>query len=327
MGKLVRLYLSINQKNKNNFHNFVQILNHTNRMKKKILVLSLLLLSAINFAQSNEKELINKTSEAEKKAKDTTNMGWKRKGNFVFLFNQSAFNNDWTAGGTSNMAGNLGLNYDFNYKTPDLIWDNKLIAAYGLNKLKGADVQKSDDRLELTSVLGKKASGFWFYSGFLNFKTQMDTGNDALGNKISHFFSPAYLQVGPGMLWKKSDNLKVNFAPATARMIFVHPHFTEFASAFGVEQGKSSRFELGAGIQGYYKFNVMENVTWENILNLYANYLDKPQNVDIDYQANLVMKVNKYITTNIAFQAIYDDNAVGAFQIREVFGLGLNYTF
>ncbi|RXR21032.1 DUF3078 domain-containing protein [Flavobacterium amnicola] len=296
-------------------------------MKRLIIVSSLLFVTAFSFAQKTEKELINITSATEAKAKDTTNMGWKRAGNFVFLFNQSAFNNDWRAGGTSNMAGNIGLNYDFNYKTPEMIWDNKFIIAYGLNKLKGADVQKTDDRLELTSLLGKKASGYWFYSAFVNFKTQMDSGNDATGAKISHFFSPAYLQAGPGMLWKKSDNLKVNFAPATSRLILVHPHFTQLNAAFGVEQGESSRFEFGAGIQGYYKFSVMENISWENILNLYSNYLDKPQNVDIDYQANLVMKVNKYISTNISFQAIYDDNAVGAFQIREVFGLGVNYTF
>lgn len=296
-------------------------------MKKKIWLLSLLFTGVLSFSQQGEKELINKTSDAEKKAKDTTNMGWKKAGNLVFLFNQSAFNNEWRAGGTSSMAGNIGLNYDFNYKTPEMIWDNKIIVAYGLTKLKNADVQKSDDRLQYTSLLGKKAAGYWFYSGFVDFKTQMDTGNDANGNKISHFFSPAYLQVGPGMLWKKSDNLKVNIAPATGRFIFVHNHFTEFGSAFGVEQGKSMRFEFGAGLSGYYKFNIMENISWENILNLYSNYLDKPQNVDIDYQANLVMKVNKYISTNLAFQAIYDDNAVGAFQIREVFGLGFNYGF
>jgi hypothetical protein len=65
----------------------------------------------------------------------------------------------------------------------------------------------------------------------------------------------------------------------------------------------------------------------ENILNLYSNYLEKPENVDIDYQMNLVMKINKYISTNVAFQALYDDNARGAFQIREVFGLGVNYGF
>ena len=296
-------------------------------MKK--LALALLFLSASLFAQKTEGELINVTSGAEVKAKDTTNLGWKRGGNFVFLFNQSAFNNEWLGGGTSNMAGNIGINYDFNYKTPDMIWDNKIIIAYGLTKLKGKESTKSDDRIEFTSLLGKKASGYWFYSGFLNFKTQMDSGFDPATQtvKISHFFSPAYLQAGPGMLWKKSDNLKVNIAPATSRMIFVHDHFTEFGSAFGVEQGETTRFEFGAALNAYYKFSIMENVTMENIANLYSNYLDDPGNVDIDYQINLVMKINKYLSTNVAFQAIYDDNAIGAFQIREVFGLGLNVTF
>ncbi|MFT6637807.1 MAG: hypothetical protein ACJAYP_000363 [Flavobacterium sp.] len=296
-------------------------------MKK--LALALLFLSASLFAQKTEGELINVTSGAEVKAKDTTNLGWKRGGNFVFLFNQSAFNNEWLGGGTSNMAGNIGINYDFNYKTPNMIWDNKIIIAYGLTKLKGKESTKSDDRIEFTSLLGKKASGYWFYSGFLNFKTQMDSGFDPATQtvKISHFFSPAYLQAGPGMLWKKSDNLKVNIAPATSRMIFVHDHFTEFGSAFGVEQGETTRFEFGAALNAYYKFSIMENVTMENIANLYSNYLDDPGNVDIDYQINLVMKINKYLSTNVAFQAIYDDNAIGAFQIREVFGLGLNVTF
>ena len=86
--------------------------------------------------KEDEKELINKTSDAEKKAKDTTNMGWKRAGNFVFLFNQSAFNNDWRGGGTSNMAGNIGLNYDFNYKTPEMIWDNKFISSLWFKQIK-----------------------------------------------------------------------------------------------------------------------------------------------------------------------------------------------
>lgn len=296
-------------------------------MKKIVFILGIVF-SVNSFAQNTEKELINVTSGAEAKAKDTTNMGWKKAGNFVFLANQSAFNNNWLAGGTSNTAGNLVANYDFNYKTPQMIWDNKIFVAYGLTKLKAqADFSKTDDRLEFTSLLGKKASGYWFYSGFLNFKTQMDTGVDATGNKISHFFSPAYLQAGPGMLWKKSNNLKVNIAPATSRLIFVHDHFTTFGSAFGVEQGKTSRFEFGAALNGYYKFNIMENVSMENIVNLYSNYLDKPQNVDIDYQMNLAMKINKYLSTNLAFQAIYDDNAVGAFQIREVFGLGFNAKF
>ena len=50
---------------------------------------------------------------AQDKEADSTKQGWTRSGQFQVLFNQSAFNNNWTAGGVSSIAGNLSLNYDF----------------------------------------------------------------------------------------------------------------------------------------------------------------------------------------------------------------------
>lgn len=271
--------------------------------------------------------LVSTVGLAQETATDTTKH-WTRKGVFTFLANQSSFSN-WQAGGQNNFAGNVGVNYDFNYKKDNWNWDNKIIVAYGLTKIKGADTQKTDDRIEFNSLVGKKAIGYWFYSAFFNFKTQMDTGLDPASQtvKISHFFSPAFFQLGPGMLWKKSDNLKVNFAPATSKLIMVHNHFTELGSSFGVAQGETTRYELGAAVNGYYKFKLMENVSVENILNLYSNYLEEPHNVDLDYQLNIVMKINKFLSTNFAFQTIYDDNAFRGFQTKQIIGLGVNYVF
>ncbi len=253
--------------------------------------------------------------------------GWTKTGTLTFLLNQSAFDN-WIAGGQSNVSGTLGLNYDFNLLQNDWTWDNKLIAAFGITKIKGQDSQKSDDRLEWNSLLGKKASGNWYYSAFLNFKTQFADDLDSDTDGPTKFLSPAFLQFGPGMLWKKSDNLKLNIAPLTSKLVIVDKDLTLPNEAyFGVEEGKSSRYELGASLSGYAKFNLMENVTIENILNLYSNYLEDPQNVDLDYTMNLVMTINKYLSANLAFQTIYDDNAFEGFQTREVFGLGVNYTF
>ena len=294
---------------------------------KKILLLSAFFIGMISIHAQDD-------AAAEEAPKE----GWTRFGNISFLFNQSSFEN-WTAGGINNISGTVGLNYDFNYKKGGIVWDNKIIASYGVTKIEDADKQKTDDRLEFTSLVGKQANEFWYYSAFLNFRTQMDSGFDAdTGAKITHFFSPAFLQVGPGMLWKKSDNLKVNFAPATAKMIFVNEQFTTVPTAaeaafnnaggyFGVEANETSRFELGFAVGAYYKVNLMENVSMENILNLYSNYLEDPQNVDLDYTINFVMSINKYLSANLAFQTIYDDNAFKGFQTRQVFGLGVNYGF
>lgn len=293
-------------------------------MKKVVLAFAFAMATFTGFAQ-------------EETAKDSVTEGWKRAGNVLITFNQSAFNKEWTAGGVGNTAANILINYDFNLKRGDWIWDNKLIVDYGVNKNKGADkFTKNNDRLEFNSTAGKKAANNWYYSANFNFKTQMDRAEDG----SSHFFSPAYFQFGPGMLWKKSDNLFVNISPATAKLILVDGDYTDVGNDqaaidafnevtyFGVEANKSSRFELGAAVRGYAKFDIMKNITLENILALYTNYLEDPQNVDIDYTLNIAMQVNKYISANLVFQAIYDDNAQpGGFQIREAFGLGFNYGF
>lgn len=263
---------------------------------------------------------------------------WQTKGNASLLFNQSTFDN-WLAGGENNISGTIGVNYDFNYKKDDITWDNKVIASYGIVKTRTSSfAKKTDDRLELNSLLGKKfkPDSRWYYSAFLNFKTQFtkgyEYGKDANGVEIrteyTNFLSPAYLTFGPGILWKRDDNLKFNFAPATSKITFVDKNFTLPDEAyFGVKEGKSLRYELGAYASAYYKLDIMANVTFENIMSLYSNYLEDPQNVDLDYQLNIVMKINKYLSTNLSFQTIYDDNAFQGFQIRQVFGVGANYGF
>ncbi len=306
-------------------------------MKKTLLTLVLLISSAIVFAQDEAKD------EAPKD-------GWTRAGNISFLFNQSAFNAEWLGGGTSNIAGNLSVSYDFNYRKGSLTWDNKILADYGLTKIKDQEfTRKTNDRFEFNSLLGKQIKETnWYYSFQLNFRTQFapgysfgtDTDGSETRTEITDLFSPAYLQLGPGMLWKKNDNLKVNISPATARFIFVDGDFTDvgddqaaidaFNDAggyFGVEANDSFRFEFGAAVNAYAKFEIMKNISMENILNLYSNYLEDAQNVDIDYTANVVMTINKYLSTNLTFQAIYDDNAIQAVQVRQVFGLGVNYGF
>lgn len=303
-------------------------------MKKVVIALSLL----FGLHVSAQQEVIKSVDEVVKAVNDTTRTkGWVKKGNISFLFNQSSFNN-WVAGGENNISGNLGLNYDFNYKSDVWSWDNKVIASYGIVKTKNSEFEKkTDDRFEFNSLAGKKASGYWYYSAFLNFRTQFTKGfaytnvdGVELRDENTNFFSPAYLTFGPGMMWKKSDNLKFNLAPLSSKFTFVSKDLRDKFTGvdyFGVDEGKTMRYELGFYAAGYYKFNLFENVSAENILNLYSNYLEDPQNVDVDYQLNIVMTINKFLSTNLSFQTIYDDNAFRGFQTRQVLGVGVNYGF
>ena len=178
--------------------------------------------------------------------------------------------------------------------------------------------------------------GKWSYSSFINFQTQLAKGyrfsKDSNGNSVrtekSRFFSPATTQLGIGLYWKKDENLWANVAPMTGKLILVNRFFTENLnenqSYFGVKKNGNSRFELGASVRSFYKTEIYENVTLENRLSLYSDYLDKPKNIDFDYTLNISMQVNKFISTNLIFQFVYDDNEIKRVQVREVLGLGLN---
>ena len=265
---------------------------------------------------------------------------WKKSGNAVFLVNQSSFSN-WTSGGQSSISGTLKVDYNYNYSDDGWAWDTKIFSSFGLNKISGSEfLKKTDDRIEVNSVLGKKFNndviGKWSYSSFFNFQTQFAKGyrfgKDSNGNpnrtEKSRFFSPATLQLGVGLYWKKSKNFWINVAPMTGKLILVNRFFTETLNEnetyFGVKKGGNSRFELGASVRAYYKSEIFKNINLENRLSLYSDYLDRPQNVDFDCTFNFVMKVNQYISTNLIFQFVYDDNEIQRVQVREVLGLGLN---
>lgn len=290
-------------------------------MKNHILLIALISSFSVVFAQ--KKDYINKE-------------GWTNIGKFTFLFNQSAFSN-WASGGDNTIAGNATANYTLNYKKNKFIWNNKLIASYGLTKSANTGFpKKTNDGIMLNSMLAYDADNYWFYSFFANFKSQFTTGykykKNADGKEIrtphTDFMSPGYFLIGPGMLWEKSNDFKINLAPATSKFVFVDEDFTLPNDAyFGVKEGESLRYEIGFSASLLYKFVIMENISMENVFALFSNYIDNPQNIDLNYLMDIDLKVNKYFTANFIFQTIYDNNAYSGFQVREVIGIGINYNF
>lgn len=251
---------------------------------------------------------------------------WKMHGRFAFIFNQSSFSN-WASGGENTVAGNINLNYDINFKKGNWNWDTRLITSYGLSHISNKGYRKTDDRFELNSLLGLKTGNYWFLSFIGNFRSQYTKGFDYKKDPkvlVSEFLSPAYLTYGPGMLWKKSNDLHLNIAPATARYTFVSDLFS---GKFGVEEGENTAFSLGFNFSSYYKFTIMENVEMENILTLYTDYLVMIGNIDVDYQTNIRFIVNKHIKMHMTFHTIMDDDASSKVQFRQLFGLGVNYSF
>ena len=294
---------------------------------KKILIVTLLFVSFNSFSNIRlDSVWISPTSYYLSKGKITT------------LLNQSQYKN-WIAGGVNNLSLTLILDYDFTLKNGDLEWINRIDGAYGLVKNQDEDIKKNEDRLELYSLLALKNKGRWSYSAVFNLKSQWSNGYEyaPLPNGVidrtltTKFLSPAYSQVGLGMFYKRDDNFWFNYALLSARYIMVNTVFTESLldgeNYFGVEKGKSSRFEAGGIISAYYKKEIMKNMHMENKLNLFQNYLEDPLNIDVDYTLSLEFTINQFFSTNILVQILYDDNAIPEIQLKEVFGVSFNVNF
>lgn len=287
---------------------------------KKVLIL-FLLIPAFAFAQEEKKDTL-----------------WTRSGNTTLNFSQVSLNN-WAAGGKSSMSGVIMVNYAANYKRDKLSWDNTFDFRYGFLKEEDMDLRKSDDKIDISSKLGVEAKKNWYYSALLNFKSQFASGYNYpdTDNAISKFMAPGYLNLGLGMDYK-TDGFSLMMAPVSGKFTFVTDDDLSDEGAFGVEEGKKVRSELGATVKAQLKKDIMKNVTLDTKVDFFSNYLDQPKNIDIDWTFKIIMKVNDYLSANLITQMIYDNDVkiqgedpesspAPALQFMESFGAGLTFKF
>jgi hypothetical protein len=306
---------------------------------KAVLILSLLFFALPFWSHAQEEEEAFFDEELLFGAVIQSEMGGKRMkfyGNTRFNFNQAYFSN-WISGGESALTFLYGLDYNFNYSDRNgLVWDSNLLLSIGTTYISGNKfLKKADDRFEIGSLLGKQINQYWNYSGLLNLKTQLLPGYRFYSEEgvekreqVSQFLSPLIVQAGLGWYYKKSNNLRVNLSPVTGRAIIVSKKYTENiaedAKYFGVDANKRAKLFFGASITGFYKREIMKNIFWENNFSIYVNYLEKTQNVDFEWNANIRFKVNSKVSGNFVLHLLYDDDLLSELQVRELLGLGIN---
>jgi len=270
---------------------------------------------------------------------------WKSGGVGSLNFNQVNLSN-WAAGGQSSLSAGAFMNLNLNYKKDKTTWDNTVDLAYGLTQIGDEKIRKSDDKIDFNSKYGRQAYKKLFYSALVNFKTQFTDGynypNDSI--IVSGFMAPAYLLLSMGMDYKPAEFISIYVSPLTGKITIVNLQQLADAGAFGVDTGKSIRKEFGAYTTISLKKEIGKNVMLTTKLDLFSNYSHHPQNLDVNWDAMIAFKVNKFITANISTTLIYDedikvpvikningkDTQVGTgprTQFKEVFGLGLSYKF
>lgn len=308
-------------------------------MRKSILTLLLIFTVSILMAQVTDPEGILREQTVD------TLKGWSTGGTISISATQTSFTN-WAAGGQNSIAvGNIASAYA-NYSKKKASWDNTLDLGYGI--LRQGDENgwmKTNDKVDLASKYGQRASERWYYAVLINFKTQMAPGYDYPNDSISisDFLAPGYIIGALGMDYKPSRHFSAFIAPLTSKTTIVNNQRLADAGAFGVEEGEKIRNQFGGYVRlSYQKNNIIENVNLTTKIDLFSDYLDKPQNLDVNWEVLLSMKVGRYLTVTFSTQLLYDDdikigidtNDDGTFdkfgprtQYKQVVGVGLSYSF
>ena len=341
-------------------------------MKKALLSVSLCsFLTSSLLAQVNKVDDLKKSLETENK--DT--VAWIHSGIFTLGINEGFLHN-WAAGGEiASLAVNSIFHGSLTYLNHGSIWSNNLDLAYGLNYAYSNSFvpRKTDDRIDFTSKFGSrmKNSTDFFYTALFNFKSQFTKGYDYTvpgwqAAPTSDLLSPAYFTLALGMEYKKGSDINLFLSPLAAREIIAASRYTAMSAqgAFGIDSGKTSKFQLGAYFSGRYKVNINTNMAFSTRLDLYSNYLakdtkdsagniikkDNPGNIQVLWDNLFVLKAYKNLSLTFGLTLAYDNNIpysktyidkttntvvsknqpgenLGWVQLSQVFTFGIAYKF
>lgn len=327
-------------------------------MKRILFTIQIILISISLSAQVTdaEKQLRNQS-------KDSI-QGWKTGGVISTTAANTQLTN-WAAGGENSLAINGLFSVFANYKKDKTVWDNSIDLGYGKQRQgeKDKPFVKTDDKVDILSKYGRQAYKSFYYAGLLNFKTQMDEGRkyltDTTYDIISKFLAPAYITGAIGMDYKPNSYFSVFAAPVTTRITIVNDQTLADAGAFGVEaatfdtagikltNGKLNRKEFGGYVRIIYSKNdfkkeVFKNISITSKIDLFSNYLENPERIDISWENQIALKINKFITVNFNTHVLYDDNIKIAIdtnndgiidknspkvQYKQITGIGFSFKF
>jgi hypothetical protein len=313
-------------------------------MKKIALLVLLFCLVENNYAQIVRTTLPDTTS------------NWIKENKVGLDITQITFVN-WNAGGNTSVSGLAKGNFTRKYLKDNLMWNNELVIRYGINKQEGQYTRKTDDQFLLNSTFGYRRDTIsnWFHVAKFTFSTQFANGYSYPNTElaISKPFAPAYIFLGIGAEYTRNDlDLELYMSPLTQKTTLVLDERLANQGAYGVTEaeydsfgnlirkGRKSRTELGMLLSGKWKKRIFENIDMENRLSFYSDYLNNFGNIDVNWQLQLEMTVNKYVKANISTHLIYDDDiktkedVAGVqitkgpkIQLKQILGIGLSYSF
>lgn len=219
----------------------------------------------------------------------------------------------WAAGGQSSASLIAKVDQFWEYDGTDFGWDIEFHGAFGLlHRPDDQIILKTDDRIELATKLGRRLKEKGSLTALGSFRTQLAPGYATVNglpdaNQVtSRIMAPGYLVLALGVDTKPTKTTTIFLAPFTSKSTFVLDDSLSSQGLFGVLPGERSRHEVGGYVRVGLKEQVTENVTYAVRLDLFSNYLEEPEAIDIFTDHVLTLKVNSWLSTTLGLTLIYD---------------------
>ena len=227
---------------------------------------------------------------------------------------------NWTQGGQDVYSLDLGFYGSYDYADSIHSWDNDIHLRYGLVKQGTQNIQKSDDRIILSSRISRVTSNWYRYTGFADFRTQFVDGfNNSIYDsatrgplRISSFFAPAFLTTAFGLDASVLPQVRVLIAPLASRSTWVlddrlvESGRLDGRGVFGLGPGVSSRTNIGSVVNLKLDWEIATNVNLRTRFNGFMPF-SSPKLWVVTVENAIVMKVNSWLNVSWLSDIFYDD--------------------
>lgn len=228
-----------------------------------------------------------------------------------FILNQTFLSN-WSKGGENSFSSLLDIEGTAEYTDTEskTKWTNSGRIKFGTIISEEQGFRTNTDMLELNSKYNKVIKDKIDFSSVFYFKTQLARGfnypNDSV--VVSKFLNPGTFTIGAGLEYKPFKKTTLNFSPLSYKNTFVTDTATIDQTLHGIGEEKKARQEMGGQLVIKNKLSLLEDLSITNSIRLFSNYLDKPQNVDVDWEMNIDKRINWYFRILLNLHLIYDDD-------------------
>ncbi len=228
-----------------------------------------------------------------------------------FTMNQTYFSN-WSRGGESSIAGLLDIRGSTEYTNKELKskWTNSGRLRYGAIVTEAQGFRSNTDEIEINSQYNRVLRNKIDFSSVLYGKTQLAKGynypNDSV--VVSKFLNPGTFTIGLGLEYKPFPKTSINFSALSYRNTFVLDTANINQTAFGIDKDLRARQEMGGQLVIRNSITILDGLNMNNVIRLFSSYLEKPKNIDVDWEINLDKQINWYSRIRLNLHVIYDDD-------------------